>query len=128
MKNTMYLRKSEQIHRAALFKWLVENRRKGLAKKRKKRYQSATLNESNKRNTQKYSEKNIACSREDYSENRRVYASLIKQAVTSARIPLTASKSIFTKRKLCTKEKLFTILTRSQAIASFTVLPRVITS
>lgn len=127
MKNMMYLRKSVQIHRAALFKWLVENRRKGLAKK-KKRYQSATLNESNKRNTQKYSEKNIACSREDYSENRRVYASLIKQAVTSARIPLTASKSIFTKRKLCTKEKLFTILTRSQAIASFTVLPRVITS
>lgn len=36
MKNTMYLRKSEQIHRAALFKWLVENRRKGLAKKKEK--------------------------------------------------------------------------------------------
>lgn len=30
----MYLRKSEQIHRAALFKWLVMNRRKGLAKRK----------------------------------------------------------------------------------------------
>lgn len=34
MKNMMCLRKSEQIHRAALVKGLVENRRNGLAKEK----------------------------------------------------------------------------------------------
>ena len=51
-----------------------------------------------KETQRKYSERNTTCSVEDYSENRRVHASLIKQAASSARISRGLSKSVFTKR------------------------------